>query len=127
ASSLTAEYPAPLGEVLDAEIRELRALADDDLGDRVEIAVELRVAREKLLHERQLGLVLDDDQRPPRQRALAGGLDRGEDDRYLHPQPPRHEDECAATPRHRVLGREPVPVENELAEMGLHELRVLQD
>ena len=100
--ALRAEHPRLLGQVLAADVAQVRVRADDDLGDRVEQRVERRVGREPLLPDLGLGALLEDDQRAPRHRGLRRGLDGGDQHRRLERRAARHVDERAAGPVGRV-------------------------
>ena len=84
--ALAAEDPRLLREVLHAQVLDRRALAHDDLGDGVEVALEVGLGGQPLLGDGHLRARLDHDQRAPRQRgARAPGSRRPRS----APRPPR--------------------------------------
>ena len=73
--ALGAEDPAALGELLTADVAQARVVADDQLGDDVEDAVELVGAGQELLPDLGLGALLEHDQRAPVDQRAGRGLD----------------------------------------------------
>ena len=88
--ALAAEDPAALGEVLHAQVLDVRAVADDQLGDRVEVALEVVGARQRTARR-------PSPRRPPRPRSASASasptpsrLDHRRDDRLLDAHARRH-------------------------------------
>ena len=71
--ALGREDPAVVGELLLADVAEVRAVAEDELGDSVE---EHLAVGGVALPDLGLGAVLEHDQRPPFDRLAGGAVDR---------------------------------------------------
>ena len=74
--ALGAEDPAALGEGLAADVAQVGVVADDQLGDDVEHALESRRAGQVLLPDLGLGALLEHDQRAAVELACRLRLDR---------------------------------------------------
>ena len=123
--ALAGEDPGGGGEGLAADVAQVRAGADDQLGDAVEEGVGLGVGREVALPDLGLGALLEHDQRPPVERAaalLAGS--RSARSAVSALMLLRHVDQRAAAPAGVVDRDEGIPLAgDDRAEASAEQLR----
>src|SRR5581483_11497687 len=110
------EVPGVAREVLERDVLELRALADEELGDRVRVARQLGRRRGVLLDQREPRAGLGHDEQPPEERAPLGRVPHANVERLLELDALRDDDEQAVLPERGVVRGELLVGADELAE-----------